>query len=132
MKLIVCIDNKNGMMFGGRRQTKDSVVIEKIADITNGCKVYTTAYSVPLLKGCDAVVCDNLFEQGTNDFVFCENFEIELSNVSEIYVFCYNRKYPADKFFNRDLKQFQKISKTEFAGNSHPKITLTQYKKDLS
>ena len=30
MKIIVCLDNNNGMLFNNRRQSRDSVLIERI------------------------------------------------------------------------------------------------------
>ena len=33
MKLIVCLDDKNGMMFNKRRQSRDRVLIENVLEL---------------------------------------------------------------------------------------------------
>lgn len=36
MRLIVCLDDKNGMAFNHRRQSRDCIVIAKIEELTKG------------------------------------------------------------------------------------------------
>ena len=36
MKIIVCVDNQNGMMFNHRRQSQDCVLRKRILELTGG------------------------------------------------------------------------------------------------
>ena len=38
MKIIVCVDNQNGMMFNHRRQSQDRVLRKRIMELTGGKK----------------------------------------------------------------------------------------------
>ena len=38
MKIIVCVDNQNGMMFNHRRQSQDRVLRKRILELTGGKK----------------------------------------------------------------------------------------------
>lgn len=40
MKLIVCMDDKNGMAFNHRRQSRDRVLAERIMELTENAKLY--------------------------------------------------------------------------------------------
>ena len=45
MKLIVCVDKKNGVMFFGKRQSQDSVLREWIITHTADSKLWMSNYS---------------------------------------------------------------------------------------
>ena len=45
MKIIVCVDNQNGMMFNHRRQSQDRVLRKRIMELTGGKKLWMNAYS---------------------------------------------------------------------------------------
>lgn len=45
MKIIVCVDNQNGMMFNHRRQSQDRVLRKRILELTGGKKLWMNAYS---------------------------------------------------------------------------------------
>lgn len=52
------------------------------------------------------------------------------NEIEKIILFKWNRRYPADKFFDIDLsKGWKLISVNEFAGSSHEKITMEVYEK---
>ena len=40
MKVIVCVDKSNGMMFNNRRQSQDSVLREKVISLLDGKKLF--------------------------------------------------------------------------------------------
>ncbi len=128
MKIIVCVDKNNGMMFNNRRQSQDSAVRQKIAKICGDSPLYMNGYSAKMFADECKIISDEDFLQiaGKDDFCFVENTPVDASSASEIYLFNWNRRYPADQYFEIDLKQsgFKRISKEEFVGSSHEKITL--------
>ena len=60
-----------------------------------------------------------------------ENVDIPIDDVSEVYLFQWNRDYPADVYFDYNLKElgFKKVGSEEFEGSSHKKITLEIYRR---
>ena len=87
-------------------------------------------YTKSLFENSEKIIVDNNFLQNANlgDFCFIENIDInEYDQIEQVYIFNWNRKYPADRFFNLNLSNFKKIKTENFAGNSHEKITLEIY-----
>ena len=134
MKAIITLDDKNGMMFNKRRQSRDSVLNQKIYELTKGKKLFMNSYSEKLFEGLDIqkTVADDFLELANrDDFCFIENEEVPVQRCEEIFVFRWNRVYPADRFFNHDIANngFVLKSSEEFAGSSHEKITLEIFTK---
>lgn len=131
MILIVCLDNKNGMQFGGRRQSRDFVVCSRILEITSGSHLWMNAYSGKIFQGVMANIrIDNAFLEnaGAGDFCFAENVNVApfLDKAEKLIVFRWNRHYPADLRFP-GIESWNKISTEDFPGNSHDKITMEVY-----
>ncbi|MBR6551872.1 MAG: ribonuclease Z [Clostridia bacterium] len=130
MNIIVCVDKDNGMLFNNRRLSKDKILCEKILEITSSSKLLMNEYTKSLFENSEKIIVDNNFLQNANlgDFCFIENIDInEYDQIEQVYIFNWNRKYPADRFFNLNLSNFKKIKTENFAGNSHEKITLEIY-----
>lgn len=132
MNLIVCVDQSFGMSFGGRRLSRDGEVVKKIAEMAEGKTLLMSEYSAPLFEGVADVKAlpDFLLKAENADFCFVETNEIPIERIESIFLFCWNRDYPADVFFDREiLSSFKKIKKEEFSGSSHKKITLEIYQR---
>ena len=103
MIAIVTIDDNNGMMFNKRRQSKDIRLIERILDIAGTNRIWVSEYSSQLFDTSkDNIIVDNSYtEAQAQDYCFVENVDInELrDNISKIYVYKWNRKYPSDVTF---------------------------------
>lgn len=130
LNIIVCVDKDNGMLFNNRRLSKDKILCEKILEITSSSKLLMNEYTKSLFENSENIIVDNNFLQNANsgDFCFIENIDInEYAQIEQVYIFNWNRKYPADRFFNLNLSNFKKIKTENFAGNSHEKITLEIY-----
>ena len=130
MKLIICTDENNGMLFNNRRQSRDSVLCRYILNTVGEQPLAMTEYSAKMFPESEnIVVCDNIFE--SNGFCFAEEAVPSLAGVEELYWFNWNRHYPADVVFNHNVESlgFWLEKTVEFAGSSHDKITLNLYKK---
>lgn len=136
MKLIFCIDNKNGMMFGGKRQSRDKILYENILAKVNGSRLWMSSYSAPLFSGESKILIDDNYEAKAeeNDYCFIENKGYQINECKEIIIYKWNRLYPSDKTLNIDLKAngFKLTSKREFKGNSHEKITEEIYEREIA
>lgn len=133
MKLIFCVDDKNGMMFFGKRQSQDSVLREWIINYTAGSELWMSSYSAKQFKDLEGYIVDDDYsaKAAMEDYCFIEDKGYSLENVSEIILCHWNRRYQADKFFNLDLKTngFKKTDCIDIKGSSHDKITIETYKK---
>jgi len=131
MKIILCVDDNNGMMFNNRRQSQDSLLRQKIAEICKDSPVYMNSYSAKQFQDeCNLIVNDNFLELADDDdFCFVENVAVNPSKIKKIYLFKWNRKYPADFYFDIKPKEIGLMltKKEEFEGSSHKKITLEVY-----
>ena len=130
MNLIVCLDNQNGMQFHRRRQSSDVAVCKKMLELAGDCKLYMNSCSGYLFADFAGNIQINekfLEQAGPDDFCFLENndFLSFLSEVSKVYVFRWNRDYPADMHYPAPLVNGKVID--EFVGNSHRRITLEVY-----
>ena len=74
---------------------------------------------------------DFLSVAAEEDICFIENVDVPIDEASEVYLFQWNRDYPADVYFDYNLKElgFKKVSSKEFEGSSHKKITLEIYRR---
>ena len=134
MKLIVCLDDKNGMLFNGRRQSRDRAVCEKIVSLSRDNVLWMNSYSANLFNEhfCKAMVDDAfLGKAAAEDFCFYENGDIlpYIDRIDMVVAFRWNRHYPADKRFIMDLTDgtWKLLRNEDFSGNSHEKITMEIY-----
>lgn len=130
MKLIVCLDDKNGMLFNNRRQSRDKALIENLLKLCKGEVLYTNDYSIGLFPEGSAIVCAD-FNGLENGYVFAENFNVNEEKIREIIIYKWNRVYPADTFFTISLDGWSLIETVEFEGFSHEKITRERYVRQL-
>ncbi len=134
MNAIFCLDEKNGMLFNKRRQSRDSVLNEHIISLAKGNRLWMNQYSAKLFQGFDISVEESFWEKAEkDDFCFFEQ-EIKQEHIEKfenVYVFLWNRHYPADVYFKFNLEQegFSLEKTLEFSGSSHDKITLNIYRR---
>ncbi len=127
MKIILCLDDNNGMLFNNRRQSRDKTVIEDIISNLKNESVLVSSFSEKLFDGHSVnITVDEDFLKKTSDdnICFVENQSLrDFENITEITVYRWNRVYPADFYCDVDFLKFSLASETEFKGNSHDKIT---------
>lgn len=134
MTVILCVDNRFGMLFNKRRISRDRAVTEDIVKDLSGGRLLGAEMSKPLFDGeINAVFRDDFPEIAKeNDRCFVEDRDITpyLEKITKIVLYHWNRDYPADLWFDPAvLREFQKKTTTEFEGNSHEKITKEVYEK---
>ena len=136
MKLIFCLDDRNGMMFNGRRQSQDRILRNRISAMTQGHKLIMSRYSTKQFEIYKNVVTnDDFFNiEDCDDYCFIEDMPFSLEGVDEIIIYRWNRHYPADVHFNIDLLKegFALYSTEDFVGSSHEKITEEKYRKGVN
>lgn len=136
MKVIVILDEHNGMQFNQRRQSRDAAIIHKIQGFMNGEKLYLNAYSAELFKEADillSVSADFLYQAGRGEYCFVENENLDTirEEIEEFIIFRWHRKYPRDFVLNILPEDcgMNCASMEEFTGNSHEKITMEVWRR---
>ena len=127
MTLYICLDDRNGLQFNKRRQSRDASVLEDIRSQLSG-KLLIDPFSEKLIR--EAEIPYVLPPETAEDF-FAENipFDEVLENTKKIVIYRWNRHYPADIRWEPDLHAmgFALQETTEFPGTSHEKITREVY-----
>ncbi len=147
MKIILCVDNNNGMMFNHRRQSQDKLLRKRILELTDGCKMWMNAYSQKqFLQDMQAEASDKssgdsgytgqihvdedfLEKAETEDYCFVEDRTLlgYERKIDEVIICRWNRDYPADMYFELNLDNYKLVETKEYAGSSHEKITEDRY-----
>lgn len=129
MTLYICLDDKNGLRFNKRRQSRDAALLEDIRSQLSG-DLLIDPFSEKLIR--EAQIPYVLPPQTAEDF-FSEDVPTEalLENCSKVVIYRWNRHYPADVRWDPDLEErgFSLEETVEFPGKSHEKITREVYVK---
>ncbi len=134
MVIVVCMEERRGMLFNKRRVSRDAVVYQ---DLLNSCpqKLWMNRYSSPLFSQFPQerlrIAEDFLQQAATGDWCFVENQCLQSYEpvIEAVVIYQWNRRYPADFYFDLDLTQWKLQSSKEFAGASHEKITKELYRR---
>lgn len=135
MIVILCIDDKNGMMFNRRRQSQDRVLREQVLRDTGKKSIWMNAYSAKQFADVNpsrlTVYEDFLEKAGEGEYCFVENLDLQSyhDRIEKVILYKWNRVYPADFWFQMDLSGWNLEETEEFVGSSHEKITKETYKK---
>ncbi len=125
MTVIVCLDDKGGMMFGTRRQSQDCVLRDRILNDNMGKRLYMNEYSYKMFSQNteNHAICDNSFLSvaGKGDVCFVENVDIlpYAEKINKIIIYRWNRVYPATMYFKFPEGEWTLSGKSEIGGSSH-------------
>jgi len=130
LRVYVCLDDRNGLRFNKRRQSRDAAVLEDIRSRLTG-DLLIEPYSEKLIR--EAEIPCQLYPEGSATDFFAEDVPSEdiLAQTERIVIYRWNRHYPADVHWNPDLANlgFSLTETTEFPGTSHEKITREVYER---
>ena len=131
MHLILCIDERDGLSFCGKRQSRDRAVNEHILQMADGQKVWMSPYSAPFFEG-NAVCADAHFleKAGVGEYCFLEVDPLPENNenLESVILYHWNRTYPSTVKFPRSLLSgMNLVQREEFSGSSHETITMERY-----
>lgn len=133
MKLIFCLSKEGGMTFFGKRQSQDIKLREWILNRVSSSKLWMNEYSYKMFGSHEGIEVSDLYmsKAGADDYCFIENGGYSAENADEIILCHWNRKYPADKFFDIEILKngFELKERADIVGNSHEKITIEVYGK---
>lgn len=128
---IVCLDQKNGMYFNERRQSRDQYVIRDIIEMTKEAVLHINSYSEELFENriVEYVISDDYFSDAKDgEYCFVENHILDQGEMEKLIVYRWDKVYPADHRLN--LNGWNLTSALEFMGYSHDKIVKEVYEKN--
>ncbi len=136
MNVIVAIDDKCGMMFNKRRQSKDCELRIDLLEEAGMSKLWMNAYSYEQFMeevGTNVCVDEDFVEKAeSGEYCFVENIPLTeyKDRIERLILYKWNRVYPSDLKFDIDLSsgKWQLVSEEEFTGSSHEKITKEVWK----
>ena len=137
MIVIVCVDDRGGMMFNHRRQSADKILRDRILELTAGRKLWMNHYSASQFADVEnpSLNIDDSFlsEAQEGEYCFAEDTALKPYEqwIEKIILFKWNRVYPSDRSFDISLKNggWKLRSREDFSGNSHEKITMEVYER---
>jgi hypothetical protein len=136
MRVIVCVEDRGGMSFNGRRVSRDRVVTADIIADMNGKTLLAEEYSKTLFSELDGNVSysQKLLEDATDeDICFVERQDLKpyTDKITALTVYRWNRTYPWDKGLDITPEDcgLHLVSTRDMEGYSHEKITKEVYEK---
>ena len=131
MNLIVVLDDRDGMTFNHRRQSRDRNLTARILERCDG-RLIVHPFSADLFAGSNAALTVTetpLADAGPGEWCFAETGSLAPAKerIERLIVYRWNRVYPADQKFDLSLSELKLTSKTDFAGYSHPTLTEEVY-----
>ena len=134
MKIAVCIDDKNGMLFAGRRQSMDGCLRSEFLAMTEPHKVWMDTYTAGQFADAAERICvdeEFLHKAAAEDWCFLERADLQsvAEAVTQIVLYRWNRHYPSDVKFPMELfaERWTLVSRRDFSGSSHERITEEVY-----
>ncbi len=135
MIVMVCVDDKMGMMFNKRRQSQDRVLRQRMLELAGDKKLWMNSYSRRQFSEGEAshiAVAEAGFQNiqpGESCFLEEEDPAKYKDQIEVLILFRWNRSYPADLYCTLDLSGWKLMGTEDFAGYSHEKITEERYER---
>ena len=134
MRLIVCIDERKGLLFCGKRQSQDRVLRERVLERVKDERLLLSPYSFKQFGEHPAIAVSQnpLAEAKKDDYYFLEDMDFSLKDCQEVILYHWNRHYPSTVKFDVDLKKegYRLSLREDFKGSSHDKITEEIWTKE--
>lgn len=133
MNIIVCLDDKDGMLFNRRRQSSDDALYSRVLALTKQSRLYADPYSAPLfVQAPNLCVAEDFLDQcGEEDWCFVEKAQVlsHIHAIQKVVIYRWNRVYPRDTVFPtaQFAERWNLVSRTDFAGKAHDRITEEIY-----
>ena len=134
MTLIVCVDERLGMAFNRRRQSRDRAVCEDIVALAAGRIIRMSEHSARLFEGLGGTIDagDGYMDRagpGELCFVELDPADGPAARAKRIVLYRWDRHYPADLYFTVPLDNWRQLEVAQFSGTSHELITREVYER---
>ncbi len=136
MTVILCVDDRGGLCFAGRRQSQDRYVRKDILALCQTKRLFMDHYSKGQFtepEGALIEVADDFLDVlGEEDVCFLERQTPQpyLERASQLIVYRWNRHYPSTHSIKLPPDGWIQTQEEEFCGYSHEKITKEVYQRE--
>lgn len=134
MTLAFCVDDRGGLSFNRRRQSRDRAVPADLLTQAGECTLWVEPYSRPLFpeEAKHLRTAEEPWTQaGPEDFCFLEltGPGPALERAERLILYRWNRHYPSDRRIALPPEGWTLTGRTEFPGYSHDVITKEIYQR---
>ena len=135
MTIIICTDERGGMLFNKRRVSRDEYVTLDILNTSASHTLYIKPFSEKLFADFGGyVLCDDPLETaGCGDFAFIEDEDItpHLDKAHRLIIYNWSTSYPYELKFDTSPSElgFTRVDSKKFSGQCHDKIVKDIYEK---
>lgn len=132
MTLFFCLDDRNGLSFNNRRQSRDRAVLADMASQLTGVLLVDPMSEKMMIRHdipYEIVTEEALPAEGTQYFAEQRSPESLLPLAKKVVIYRWNRVYPADRYLETPLQEqgFSLTEVSQFPGHSHDTITREVY-----
>ena len=105
MTVIICVDNNGGILFNGKRQSKDRIFRKYLLDIVEkkNSRIAMSPYTYSQFKEDERKELTDVKEEFSfdEDYIFLERaIPILWEKVNNLILCCWNRDYPAGQLLH--------------------------------
>ena len=136
MTVIVCLEDRGGMLFNRRRLSRDRVLTANAVELARaeGKRLSMCGFSEKLFEEYSSLIdVDESFLDSGAEICFVENKALApyLQLIDRLVIYRWNRTYPFDTAIDIDVSKepWRLLLREELAGYSHEKITKEIYVK---
>ena len=127
MTLILCVDDRGGLLFNRRRQSQDRLVRQDMLRLCGEQPLAVSPYTARQFSPEDHLKVTQ--EPGEEDIFFLEDLPPRpfLERAEKLVLYHWNRVYPGDVHIVLPPQGWRLEEQVEFPGYSHEKITREVY-----
>ncbi len=136
MTVVVCTDNRGGMLFAGRRTSRDRVMLADLGALLCGRRLLCHPYSEKLLSGAGlspTVREDCLDIAAAEDVVFVETLPLlpYRDRIARLVLYSWGEAYPYDTRLDLVPGEagYRLVDTAELRGYSHDRIIREVFEK---
>lgn len=130
MYVMLCVDDALGVAFNHRRQSRDRLLRARLLELSQDSLLWVDPYTAeqfeedaPQLRTSE----EPLAAAGEGEFCFLERESLPSCDAEGLYLYRWNRTYPADQWLKLPLEEWTLVEQNEFPGSSHKRITEEVY-----
>ncbi len=129
MWYIVCVDDRMGLLFGGRRLSRDRVQMARMRQAIGERSLYALPFSASLFGEGNVTILSDASLRPENGALFVEDRDPTplLQKGDTLIVYRWGRHYPSDLRMSADLSTYRLLSSVAFAGSSHEEMLEEMY-----
>ena len=135
LTVALVLDDREGMMIFGKRQSRDRVLIADFVSSMKDTPIFISPFSKVIFEPHKEVnIVENPFRDSCEGGAcFIENYHLVhyIDMIGTLIIYRWNELYPSDVRFDLDVEAagFKLVESYDFEGSSHERITKEIYRR---